>query len=240
MLFVGHISIAFLLTYAISKKFVLKDISISFAMFLSTLPDIDLVFSLFGIEIGHRSITHSAIIWTIVALALLAKYRKISVAVYSLAYLSHIIIGDLVVGPINLLYPIGDFRVSGGIMFNTISGTITEGILFALMAIIILKQSLHKDNTNNNNGSSSKQRSLLVHYSTLDRFFYPILIAEIAISPIFVLSERFQDFSNLISLSHIDTNVIAIALLHIMMTIVISFLWIKSKRSIEFKSNFMI
>ena len=145
MLFVGHISIAFLLTYAISKKFVLKDISISFAMFLSTLPDIDLVFSLFGTEIGHRSITHSAIIC-----------------------LSHIIIGDLVVGPINLLYPIGDFIVSGGIMFNTISGTITEGILFGLIAIIILKQSLHKDNTNSSSSSSSsKQRSLLVHYSTL-------------------------------------------------------------------------
>jgi membrane-bound metal-dependent hydrolase YbcI (DUF457 family) len=87
MLFVGHISIAFLLIYAISKKFVLKDVSISFAMFLSTLPDIDLVFSLFGIEIGHRSITHSAIIWPIVALALLTKYRKISVAVYSSALL---------------------------------------------------------------------------------------------------------------------------------------------------------
>jgi membrane-bound metal-dependent hydrolase YbcI (DUF457 family) len=190
MLFVGHISIAFLLIYAISRKFVLKDVSISFAMFLSTLPDIDLVFSLFGIEIGHRSITHSAIIWTIVAVALLSKYRKISVAVYSLAYLSHIIIGDLVVGPINLLYPIGDFVVSGGIKFNTISGTITEGILFALMVIVIIKQTLHKDNDNNN----GKQNTLLVHYSTLDRFFYPILIAEIAISPIFVLSERFQDF----------------------------------------------
>jgi LexA-binding, inner membrane-associated putative hydrolase len=228
MLFVGHISIAFLLTYAISKKFLLKDFSLSFAMFLSTLPDIDLVFSLFGIEIGHRSITHSAIIWSTVALAFLAKYRKISVVVYSLAYLSHIIIGDLIVGPINVLYPIGNFIVSGGIRFNTISGTITEAILFALVAVIIIKQSLHNDNNNYN----SKQRTLLVRYSTLDRFFYPILIAEIAISPIFVLSDRFQDFSNLLSLSHIDTNVIAIVLLHVMMTIVIAFLWIKSKRSI--------
>ncbi len=209
----------------------MKDVSISFAMFLSTLPDIDLVFRLFGVEIGHRSITHSAIIWTIVGLAFLVKYRKISVVVYFLAYLSHIIIGDLVVGPINLLYPVGDFIVSGGIMFNTISETITEGILFALMTIIILKQSLHQDDTNSS--SSSKQRSPLVHYSTLDRFFYPILIAEVAISPIFVLSNRFQDFSNLLSLSHIDTNVIAIVLLHFMMTIVIAFLWIKSKRSIQ-------
>jgi hypothetical protein len=56
MLFVGHISIAFLLTYVISKKFVLKDISVSFAMFLSTLPDIDLLFRLFGVKIGYMQI----------------------------------------------------------------------------------------------------------------------------------------------------------------------------------------
>jgi LexA-binding, inner membrane-associated putative hydrolase len=227
MLFVGHISIAFLLTYAISKKFVLKDVSISFVMFLSTLPDIDLLFRLFGIEFGHRSITHSTIIWTIVALAFFAKYRRISVAVYSLAYLSHVVIGDLVVGPINLLYPIGSFVVSGGIRFGTISHTMTEGILFAIMAIIIIMQNLYKYN--------SRQHTLLLHYSTLDSLFYPVLIAEIIISPIFVLSDRFQDFSNLLSLSHVDTNDIAIALLHIAMTIAIAFLWIKAKRHTQIR-----
>jgi membrane-bound metal-dependent hydrolase YbcI (DUF457 family) len=217
MLFVGHISIAFLLTYAISKKFVLKDVSISFVMFLSTLPDVDLIFRLLGIEFGHRSITHSMIIWTIVALAFLAKYRRTSVAVYSLAYLSHIILGDLLVGPINLLYPIGDFVVSGGIRFGTISDIITEGVLFAIMAILIIMENLYKDN--------NRQHTLLLHYSTLDRFFYPILITEIIISPIFLLSNRFQDFSNLLSLSHVDTSVIALALLHVMMIIAIAFLW---------------
>jgi LexA-binding, inner membrane-associated putative hydrolase len=141
MLFVGHISIAFLLRYAISKKFVLKDVSISFVMFLSTLPDIDLVFRLLGIEVGHRSITHSAIIWTIVALAFLT--------------------------------------ISGGIRFNAISDTIIEGILFAMMAIIIIKQNLHKDN--------GRQHTLLCYYSTLNRFFYPILIAEIIMSPTFFI-----------------------------------------------------
>src|SRR6187200_150594 len=221
MLFVGHISIAFLLTYAISKKFVLKDVSISFVMFLSTLPDIDLVFRLLGLELGHRSITHSAIIWPIVALAFFAKYRRISVAVYSLAYLSHIVIGDLVVGPINLLYPIGNFVVSGGIRFGTISDTIAEGILFAIMSIIIIRQNLYNDD--------GKHNTLLLHYSTLDRFFYPILISEIIISPLFLLSDKFQDFSNLLSLSHVDTNDIAIAFLHIAMAIAIAFLWIKAK-----------
>jgi hypothetical protein len=221
MLFVGHISIAFLLTYIISKKFVLKDVSISIVMFLSTLPDIDLVFRLLGVEFGHRSITHSAIIWTIVGLVFLTRYRRISVAVYSMAYLSHIIIGDVIVGPINLLYPIGSFIVSGGIRFNTISDTIIEAILFAMMAIIIIKQNLYKDN--------SRQHTFLLHYSILDRLFYPILISEIIVSPLFLLSNKFQEFSNLLSLSHIDTNNIAIVVLHAMMLITITFLWIKSR-----------
>ena len=227
MLFVGHISIAFLLTCAISKKFVLRDVSISFVMFLSTLPDFDLVFRLLGLQLGHRSITHSAIIWAIVALALFAKYRRISVAVYSLAYLSHIVIGDLVVGPINLLYPIGNFVVSGGIRFGTISDTMIEGILFAIMAIIIIMQNLYKHNI--------RQHTLFLQYSTLDSFFYPVLIAEIIISPIFVLSNSFQDFSNLVSLSQLEINGIAIVLLHIAMTIAIAFLWKKTKSHTQIK-----
>jgi membrane-bound metal-dependent hydrolase YbcI (DUF457 family) len=189
-------------------------------------PDI---FGLFGItEVGHRSITHSAIVWAIVALAFFAKYRRISVAVYSLAYLSHIIIGDLVVGPINLLYPIGDLVVSGGIGFNTIFDTIIEGILFALMAIIIIKQNLYNDN--------GKDNTLLPYYSTLDRFFYPILIAEIIISVIFVLSNRFQEFSNLLSDT---TDGIVIVLLHSTILIAITFLWIKSKNRSQIRDIFL-
>jgi hypothetical protein len=82
------------------------------------------------------------------------------------------------------------------------------------MAILIIMENLYKYN--------NRQHTLLLHYSTLDRFFYPLLITEIIISPIFVLSDRFQDFSNF-------TNVIGLALLHVMMIIAIAFLWIKSK-----------
>jgi len=151
----------------------------------------------------------------------LTRYRRISVAVYSMAYLSHIIIGDVIIGPINLLYPIASFVVSGGMRFNTISDTIIEAILFAMMAIIIIKQNLYKDN--------SRQHTFLLHYSILDRLFYPILISEIIVSPLFLLSNKFQEFSNLLSLSHIDTNNIAIVVLHAMMLITITFLWIKSR-----------
>ena len=53
-------------------------------MFLSILPDVDLVFRLAGIDLGHRTITHSAIIWLIVGGILISfftiKYRKGSVA----------------------------------------------------------------------------------------------------------------------------------------------------------------
>jgi membrane-bound metal-dependent hydrolase YbcI (DUF457 family) len=47
-------------------------------MFLSILPDVDLVFRLAGIDLGHRTITHSAIIWLIVGGILIVFHNKVS------------------------------------------------------------------------------------------------------------------------------------------------------------------
>ena len=35
-------------------------------MFLSVLPDVDIILGLAGIDLGHRTLTHSIIIWSIV------------------------------------------------------------------------------------------------------------------------------------------------------------------------------
>ena len=100
MLFVGHISLAFLLAYFISTRFqgIKRTVSIALVIFLSILPDIDIIFRIAGIELGHRTITHSAIVWLIIGGILVSffrlKYQKGSeAAVYLVAYLSHLIIG---------------------------------------------------------------------------------------------------------------------------------------------------
>ena len=108
MLFIGHISVAFLVAYFISTKFqgIRKTVSIALVMFLSILPDIDILFRLAGVDLGHRTLTHSVIIWLVAGVILISfftiKYRKgLIAAVYLIAYLSHLVIGDIFVAPIN-------------------------------------------------------------------------------------------------------------------------------------------
>ena len=111
-------------------------------MFLSILPDIDIVFRLIGIDLGHRSITHSLLVSMIVWGILLIKYRKPSVVLYFFAYLSHILVGDLIVGPLNLLYPFGQFYVNGGADFKAPEHLVIEGVLLLIMAMIVFGQYL--------------------------------------------------------------------------------------------------
>ena len=113
MFFLGHISIAFIICYFIVRRFQLRDISLTLIMFFSILPDVDIVFRLLGVDLGHRSITHSLLLSMIVWGVFLIKYRKPSVMLYFFAYLSHIFIGDLIIGPLNLLYPFGQYFVNG-------------------------------------------------------------------------------------------------------------------------------
>ena len=78
MLFVGHIATAFIICYVLSKILSIKKISFSLIMLLSVLPDIDLGFKLLGIDPGHRTFTHSAILALIVSVVqpLLPNYKN--------------------------------------------------------------------------------------------------------------------------------------------------------------------
>jgi membrane-bound metal-dependent hydrolase YbcI (DUF457 family) len=140
LFFVGHIAIAFLVTYLLATKFsvIRKIVSIAFVMFLSTLPDIDILVRLLGLDVGHSTITHSAFISAILGVILLyflARSHKAWASVYLMAYLSHILIGDTIVGPINILYPLGIQFVTvvnyGSLLHITI-----EFVLFSIMAAI--------------------------------------------------------------------------------------------------------
>jgi membrane-bound metal-dependent hydrolase YbcI (DUF457 family) len=109
MFFVSHISIAFILSYFIITRFQVRNISLSLILFLSILPDTDILFRFVGIDIAHRSITHSIIVYTIILCIFLLKYRRPSIIIYSIAYLSHFVIGDLIVGPLKFIIPFRNF-----------------------------------------------------------------------------------------------------------------------------------
>ena len=227
MFFLGHISIAFVITYFIVERFQLKGISLSLIMFLSILPDIDIVFRLIGIDLGHRSITHSLLVSMIVWGILLMKYRKPSVVLYFFAYLSHILVGDLIVGPLNLLYPFGQFYVNGGADFKAPEHLVIEGVLLLIMAMIVFVRYLR----------NRKLHTFPFEFTRLDTFFYPILISAIIVSLFFLLDEsqkELTEFPNSIFLliqSPIDYEIETIIVMHTFGIAIVSFLWIVSRRN---------
>jgi membrane-bound metal-dependent hydrolase YbcI (DUF457 family) len=226
MFFLGHISIAFVISYFIVERFQLKGISLSLIMFLSILPDIDIVFRLIGIDLGHRSVTHSLLVSMIVWGILLMKYRKPSVVLYFFAYLSHIL-GDLIVGPLNLLYPFGQYYVNGVADFKASEHLLIEVVLLLIMAMIVFGRYLR----------DRKLHTFPFEFTKLDTFFYPILISAIIVSLFFLLDEsqkELTEFPNPIFLliqSSSDYRNTTIIVLHAFGIIIISFLWIISRRN---------
>ena len=228
MFFVGHISIAFILSCFIVTRFQIRNISLSLILFLSILPDIDILFRFLGTDIAHRSVTHSIIVFSIILSIFLLKYRRSSIMVYSIAYLSHIAIGDLIIGPLNVLYPFGTFYSTSGIDFKTSEHLIVEGLVLAIMATIVVSQYL----------CNRKQISTFpFEYSKkLDPIFYPMVIAAMIVSPAFLLDEsqkELLEFPNTFSLlfkSYYDFNTLAILALHVISTAIVVFIWIITKR----------
>ena len=75
------------------------------------LPDIDLILGSFGI--GHRTVTHSIIFWSLLFVPFFVKYRKVAFP-YFVAASQHLLIGDLIVGRTNILWPVADLRIGLG------------------------------------------------------------------------------------------------------------------------------
>ena len=227
MFFLGHISIAFVISYFIVERFQLRGISLSLIMFLSILPDIDIVFRLIGIDLGHRSITHSLLVSMIVWGILFMKYRKPSVVLYFFAYLSHVLVGDLIVGPLNLLYPFGQYYVNGVADFKAPEHLVIEGVLLLILAMIVFGWYLRY----------RKLHTFPFEFTKLDTFFYPILISAIIVSLFFLLDEsqkELTEFPNpifLLTQSSSDYRNTAIIILHAIGIATISFLWIISRRN---------
>ena len=188
-------------------------------MFLSILPDIDLVFRLVGIDLGHRTFTHSAIIWLIIGGILISfftiKYRKGSVAaVYLIAYLSHLLIGDILVAPINILYPLGDFIVNSPIKAWSFQHFLLETLLFTLMATVVITRYYSFKRKN-------EDIFLFRYHCKMDTLLYPVLILAIITSVFFVLNE--------FDLSLVELSIVS--LLHSAAIFVIMLIWLASKNT---------
>jgi membrane-bound metal-dependent hydrolase YbcI (DUF457 family) len=189
-------------------------------MFLSVLPDIDIVLRLAGLDLGHRTITHSAIIWLVLGTGVILftfltlKYRKgMVLALYFTAYLSHIVIGDIIVGPINILYPVGGF-----VIYSPIKGVdlfFLEAIVFSIMAAVVM--------TKYYSFRKRKENIFLFRYhSRADTILYPVLVLALTSSFFYVLAN--------FNLSFYETAIVAP--LHLAAIFTIFLMWRVSKKTL--------
>ncbi|HEX2014398.1 MAG TPA: hypothetical protein VLA68_04145 [Nitrososphaera sp.] len=104
-------------------------------LILGMLPDIDLLLGVLGVQ--HRTFTHSVVFWSIAFAPFFAKYR-ITALPYFAAPIQHIMIGDLVVGRTDILWPT-EFRIGLGLPILSPISLALEGIgLAVFVALLVL------------------------------------------------------------------------------------------------------
>jgi membrane-bound metal-dependent hydrolase YbcI (DUF457 family) len=183
-------------------------------MLLSIFPDVDIVLELAGVDLGHRTFTHSIIIWlgiggTVIFVISLKSRRGSEAAIYLIAYMSHLVIGDILVEHINVLYPIGDFIIDSTIRSSSLQHISLEAVLIGLMAAVVIIKFKHRE----------KEMSLFSYHGTADSFLYLLLVLAMFISAIYILSE--------FRLSLVD--VLMLVTLHCAAIATIILLWIESR-----------
>jgi membrane-bound metal-dependent hydrolase YbcI (DUF457 family) len=140
MFAVGHMAIGYLLGKTSATRLKIN-INIPTILTLSIIPDIDL---LIAGGLFHRGPTHSAVLALIVFIPFFAVYRKKALP-YFLALLSHGAIGDLiVVGKIQLFWPISQNYISlppplPRIPMTSPTNVALELTLFAVATIVMYK-----------------------------------------------------------------------------------------------------
>jgi LexA-binding, inner membrane-associated putative hydrolase len=219
---VGHLSIGLIIAYFCMRKLSLHGISIPLVMLLSIAPDVDIFSQLAGIG-SHKSITHSAILCALLASIFIAKYGKPAL-IYSLAYLQHIVIGDVIIGPINLLYPFGNLPVDLGINYGSLLHISLELLLSISMLGIILYD---------------RRRSRYVFefaYRRTDPLVYCIVLLSLIVSLTYII---YEDKYLFLLFKESTIRLSAFILSYLFAIIAIVLLWVHSSHSQD-KSRMML
>ncbi|MEP0824019.1 MAG: hypothetical protein HRF40_00885, partial [Nitrososphaera sp.] len=115
----------------------------------------------------------------------ISRWRKVSAGaafVCSLAYISHIVIGDIAVGGTNILYPLGNVMVGIGVGYGTVAHSAVEFLLLAAAAGVIIAKSFRMTARA---GDSSSSR--LFSFNRVDRASYALLLASFVVSFTYLL-----------------------------------------------------
>jgi hypothetical protein len=196
MFLVGHAVVAFLIAYIVCRIFrINQGVSFALAMVIGIIPDIDIVTQSLGI-MAHKTFTHSLIVSPVIAgsiflVARLGFKQTFAVAmIYSLAYMQHIM-DDVVIGTLNILYPVGNLPVSIGIAYGSLTHEIIEIFLLVVAASIIVGKLFGSIITTSSSTDEEDGMSTfsLFRFSITDKISYIILIASLLFSFGYLLYE---------------------------------------------------
>jgi hypothetical protein len=191
MFLVGHAVVAFLIAYIVCRIFrINQGVSFALAMVIGIIPDIDIVTQSLGI-MPHKTFTHSLIVSPVITGSIFIVTRvgfkqTLAVAmIYSLAYVQHIM-DDVVIGTLNILYPIGNLPLGIGIAYGSLTHEIIEILLLVVAASIIVGKSFRSINNSTDDRMATYS---LFRFSITDKISYIILIVSLLISFSYLLYE---------------------------------------------------
>ena len=237
MFLVGHAIVAFLIAYIICRIFKINQgVSFALAMVIGTIPDIDIVTQALGI-MPHKAFTHSLIvsagIGSVIFLTARFGFKQASAIamIYALAYLQHLM-DDIIIGTLNILYPIGNLPIGIGISYGSLTHEVIEFLLLAVAAAVIISTSFRTSNDSTrmlkeDHGSDSSSSFVsLFRFSTIDKISYVLLILSLLFSFGYLLY-GIKSLSRLI----IDTQleIALFVLLHISAVALVSFLMLVAR-----------
>ena len=236
MFLVGHAIVAFLIAYIICRIFKINQgVSFALAMVIGTIPDIDIVTQALGI-MPHKAFTHSLIlsagIGSVIFLTARFGFKQAPAIamIYALAYLQHLM-DDIIIGTLNILYPIGNLPIGIGISYGSLTHEVIEFLLLAVAAAVIISTSFRASNDRilmlkeDHDGDVSSLVSLF-RFSSIDKISYVLLILSLLFSFGYLLY-GIKSLSRLI----IDTQleIALFVLLHISAVALVSFLMLVAR-----------
>ncbi|HZA63111.1 MAG TPA: metal-dependent hydrolase [Nitrososphaeraceae archaeon] len=231
MFLVGHAVVAFLIVYIVCRIFKINQgVSFALAMVIVIIPDIDIVTQSLGI-MPHKTFTHSLIVSAAIGSSIFLVTRlgfkqAFAVAmIYSLSYVLHLI-ADIVIGTLNILYPIGNLPVSIGIAYGSLTHIIIEILLLAIAAWIIVGKAFRSidNSTEDDNGMAT---SSLFQFSVTDKISYIILIVSLIVSFGYIL-DGLESLPRLIL--DTDLEIALFVLLHIAALMWVFFMMLAARR----------
>ncbi|MEM2111171.1 MAG: metal-dependent hydrolase [Candidatus Bathyarchaeia archaeon] len=133
MFAVGHLALGYIVGKASSRILNLR-MSIPLIFVFAILPDIDLLTQF----LRHRGPTHSIIVVALISTPFLIRHRKRAIP-YLLVIAQHSLIGDFLVGSVQLFWPVNMGWFGFGIPLLSLTNKILEWVFFSASLLLMVK-----------------------------------------------------------------------------------------------------